>query len=108
MQRECVTCFVELLQNGLDLLLELLRGEDEAALKLLLVLLQHRVTVNQHTLEPNPLPIQILTHILHLWVKPSDDDDDDDEKECSECPFMCRYTVTMTTREDTTEIQTQM
>lgn len=104
MQNECVTCFVELLQSGLDLLLELLTGEDEAALKLLPVLLQHRVTVNQHTLEPNPLPIQILTHILHLWVKPSDDDDDDDEKECS---FMCRYTVPMTTREDTTEVQTQ-
>ncbi len=63
-----MTCAVELLQSGLDLLLELLSGEEEAVLKLLLVLLQHRVTVNQHLLEPHPLPIQHFTHILHLWV----------------------------------------
>lgn len=68
MQREYMTCFVELLQSSLDLLLELLRGEDEVVLELLLVLLQHPVTVNQPTLEPHPLSIQILAHILHLWV----------------------------------------
>lgn len=64
----CVTCAVELKNSGLDLLLELLRGENKAVLELLLVLLQHDVTVNQHLLEPHPLPIQHLTQILHLWV----------------------------------------
>lgn len=63
-----MTCAVELLQSGLDLLLELLSGEDEAVLKFLFVLLQHDVTVNQHLLEPHPLPIQHFTHILHLRV----------------------------------------
>lgn len=65
---EFVTCAVELLHSGLDLLPELLRGEEEAVLKLLLVLLQHDVTVNQHLLETHPLVIQHLPHVLHLWV----------------------------------------
>lgn len=65
---ECVTCVVELLHSGQNLPLELLRGVEDVVLKLLLVLLQHDVTVNQHLLEPHPLAIQHLTHFLHLWV----------------------------------------
>lgn len=63
-----VTCAVELLHSGLDLLFEFLRGKDEGVLKLLLVLLQHDVAVYQHLLEPHPLPIQYLPQVLYLWV----------------------------------------
>ncbi len=59
-----MTFGVELLQSSLDLLLELLRGEDEAVLKLPLVLLQHYFAVNQHLLEPHPLRIQDITKVL--------------------------------------------
>lgn len=61
----CLTCVVEFIQNGLELLCEL---GDHGVPKLLLLLLQHDVTVNQHLLEPHPLPVHPLTHILHLLV----------------------------------------
>ncbi|TNN76758.1 hypothetical protein EYF80_013007 [Liparis tanakae] len=35
------------------------------------VALQHDVTVNHHLLEPHPLPVQHLTHILHLLLMSS-------------------------------------
>ena len=66
-----MTCVAELLQSGLDTLLEVLGGEDEAALEFLFLLLQHGVTVNQDLLEPHPVPIQHSKHQLHLWVKQS-------------------------------------
>lgn len=63
-----MTCGVELLHSGLDLGFEFLRGEEEAVLKPFLVLLKHDVAVNQHLLEPHPLPIQHLPQVLDLWV----------------------------------------
>lgn len=61
-----MTCFVELIQSGLNRQLELLRGKDEVVLKILLVLIQILLTFLQHTLEPQPFLIQVLTHFLHL------------------------------------------
>lgn len=45
---------------------ELLCWEDEAPLELVLVILQHDVTVYDHLLEPHLLPNQALQHLLHL------------------------------------------
>lgn len=86
-----MTCAFELLQSGLDFPLELLRGDDDFAPKLLLMPLQLDFTVNYHLLEPLPLLIQLVTYILHLWW-----DWNNDKKQSSECLLMCRYIEHMT------------
>ena len=85
-----MTCFVELILSGLNRQLELLRGEDQVVLKILLVLVQILFAFLQHTLEPQPLLVQVLTHFLHLGEKPSDEDY---ERKQSQCRLLCRYTV---------------
>lgn len=61
-----VTCTLEVLHSRLNLLLEFLRGDNQAALKLPSLLLQHELAVSHHLLEPHPLLIHTLTQVLHL------------------------------------------
>lgn len=73
-----MTCFSKALQTVLGLFPEILRGEEEAVLKLLLLLLQRLVIVDQFTLEQFPFSVELPVQILHLRAKPSDDQDCED------------------------------
>lgn len=63
-----MTCAAEVLHSAVDLLIEILRLDQEAVLEFFSLLLQHVFTVNQDLLEPHPIAIYNLTHLLHLWV----------------------------------------
>lgn len=63
---ESGTFVVEVLHSRLDLLLQLLRGEDQAVCKRFPVLLQKAFSVNQNLLEPKPLLSQAFIHVLDL------------------------------------------
>lgn len=51
---------------------ELLVGGGQVVLELLLLLLQHGVTVQHHLLEPHPLLVQVLAQVEYLEANAGD------------------------------------
>lgn len=78
-----MTSLSKVLQRQFGLFPEVLRGQQQAVLEFLLLLLQRLVVVDQFSLEQIPFSVEPVIQIHHLRAKAGDEQEDYGEYEHS-------------------------